>query len=536
VDKSLANDLLLNLLERATSSAEKTFLTTREVEALATLLNVEASAVQPRPSVEAPGSTPPVSPPLTIKGINVEDIDLSVMVCVDFGTSFSKAFASIEHGASQPDLIDLPIGDGTTGTTLTTPSELMIDSGRIYFGSAARKQLDDTQSPPDRLIDSIKQFITLNTDVSLLDKSKLDASQDPTQSFSRRDILVLYLAHLMHLTESALTGKGLSVDVRRRFAHPAWKSASKEKNEIEMRVMMAEAIVLARSAGDVLEQSISASEARSLLDQLKRLDEEGLPLSLIYEPVREATAAGAGALLATPENKRETFLIVDIGAGTTDVAGFVCVNNPEWERSRLFEISGAADAKNMAGNVLDTALQKLILEKSALVPESEEYRAAAMAIRRDRRVLKEQLFKTGEVIVPLPTDETVRVTLTEFQAYPPVETFSNQIREMVARSAAVVSGDLNRINLVATGGGSSLPIIAELEKNGIDYEGKHVTFDLREPIAAGVRETNPDLVEPYPQIAVALGGALPTLPEQRSSVPSGLVAPPPSFIQPSYKS
>jgi hypothetical protein len=228
--------------------------------------------------------------------------------------------------------------------------------------------------------------------------------------------------------------------------------------------------------------------------------------------------------------------VLDIGAGTTDVAGFICVNNPDWERSRLFEITLAADAKNMAGNVLDTALQKFILEKSALVPESEEYRAAAMAVRRDRRVLKEQLFKNGEVIVPLPTDENVRVKLDEFRAYPPVVTFSKQIREMVSKSAAMVSGDAGRINLVATGGGSALPIIKEFADEGVTFEGKHIAFSIREPIAAGVRETNRELVESYPQIAVALGGALPTLPEQRRAIGSGLTAVPPLHIEPSYKS
>src|SRR5262249_48356995 len=154
------------------------------------------------------------------------------------------------------DLIDLPIGDGSTGSKLTTPSELFIDDDQIYFGGRARKQLEDTQAPTDRLVDSIKQFITLNSDVSLLGKTKIPTSQDPTQSFSHRDILVLYLAHLMHITEAALTAKGLSANVKRRFAHPAWKSGNKDKNEKQMRQMMAEAIVLARTA-DAFGDSIS---------------------------------------------------------------------------------------------------------------------------------------------------------------------------------------------------------------------------------------------------------------------------------------
>src|SRR5205807_1371269 len=111
----------------------------------------------------------------------------------------------------------------------------------------------------------------------------------------------------------------------------------------------AEAIVLARSLGDQLLEALPVASARAALDQLKELQGE-LPLNLIAEPVREATAAGAGALFGTPAHRREAYIIVDIGAGTTDVAGFYCVNNPDWDRPRVFEVNGAADAIKSAGN------------------------------------------------------------------------------------------------------------------------------------------------------------------------------------------
>jgi hypothetical protein len=536
VNKDFATHLLNNLLERASSSTEKTFLTSREIEALAILLDAINPNAKPINETKSSSTTKPIAFTLKFAPVSPDDIAKDFLLCVDFGTSFSKAFATLEKGLVRPELIDLPIGDGSTGSALTSPSELFIDNGRLYFGLHARKQLEDTQASPDRLIDSIKQFITLNSDVTLLEKSKLNVVQDPTQTFSRRDILALYLGHLMKLTETSLAAKGLPINICRRFTHPAWKDGSKEKNENEMRVMMAEAIVLARSTEISLSESISTVDARNLLDQLGQFDRNRLPLDLIREPVREATAAGAGAILATPEHNREIFLIVDIGAGTTDVAGFICVNNPDWERARLFEIVGAANAKNMAGNVLDTALQKLVMEKSALVPDSEEYRAAAMAVRRDRRLFKEQLFASGEVIVPLPTDENVRVTLEEFQAYPPVVTFENQITEMISNSAGIAAGDFNRINLVATGGGARLPLVKVLSEQGVTYEGRQILLNSREALADGVRQTNPELVDLYPQIAVALGGALPTLPEQMTGQQRGLTSAPARHMGPMYKS
>ena len=71
------------------------------------------------------------------------------------------------------------------------------------------------------------------------------------------------------------------------------------------------------------------------------------------------------------------YVILDVGAGTTDIAGFYCVNNPEWDRPRIFEVRGAADAIKSAGNILDSALIKLVLNKANVMPGSAEYQAAA---------------------------------------------------------------------------------------------------------------------------------------------------------------
>ncbi|MET2833049.1 hypothetical protein [Mesorhizobium shangrilense] len=537
MDQDRAKDLLNNLLERASTSTEKTFLTTREVEALRILLDSDTLAPASRPPSSLTAvSAPKASAQLRIDRVAEDDIPRNALLCVDFGTSFSKAFASVDHGNGRPELVDLPIGDGSTGSRLTSQSELFIDEGRIYFGPQARKRMDDTHSSADRLIDSIKQFITLHSDVSTLGAARMEVLQDSDQRFSKRDILVMYLAHLMTITEQALAEKGISANVRRRFTHPAWKDASKGKNENEMRLLMAEAIVLARSASADFVGNISVGDARVLLDSLKAVNQQLLPLILIEQPVREATAAGAGALLATRESSRESFLIVDVGAGTTDVAGFICVNNPERDRMGLFEITGAADAKNMAGNLLDNILLKMVLEKTGLVANTEEHRAASLALRRSKRAYKEQLFKTGSVLIELPTDEIVTIRLEDFLAYDPVVNFTKSIVAMIAESASVVAGDATRINLVATGGGSSLPLFKDLIENGADFEGKHVVFTKRDLIADGVRETNPELVDAYSQIAVALGGSLPELPEQRSNVAAGLTAAPKRQMIPAYKS
>jgi hypothetical protein len=419
---------------------------------------------------------------------------------------------------------------------LVSPSELLFDQGRIYFGTNARKQFDDTQASPDRLIDSIKQYMTLGKDVSHLSKIKLQAVQDPSQGFFQSDILTLYLAHLMYLTEEALASKGISANALRRFAHPAWKDAHKEGNEAAMKIMMAQAIVLARSLKDKLLVSISIAEARAALDQLQKLEVSDLPLTLIDKPVREATAAGAGALFGGRPNSRESYLIIDVGAGTTDVAGCICRTSDEWERPRVWEVTNAADAIKSAGNILDDALLKLALNKCGLFAGSAEYQAAAISVRRDKRLYKEQLFDNGSVVIEMPTGDVVTIGLQEFLDYPPVVDFTQRIRELVGKAAIAVAGDYKQVNLVATGGGANLPMIKNLAEEGGDYEGKHVSIVWRDSIPDGVAEEYPDLVVPYSQIAVALGGCLPVLPEQRASIAHGISGAPKTVLMPSYKS
>ncbi|WP_315728874.1 MULTISPECIES: hypothetical protein [unclassified Bradyrhizobium] len=533
-----AHDLLANLLERARASGEKVFLTSREVSALAVLLGEEAAnpAHPSEPRVDDASRLPIAAVALTPVQVTEAEIDSKAMLCLDFGTSFSKAFVSAYIGGDEPELIDLPLGDASTGAKLTTPSELFIDGDWIYLGVDARRRWDDIQAPTERLIDSIKQFITLNMDVSTLAQRAMPPAQDPRQQFSQRDILVLYLAHLTALTERAVIEKGLTPNLRRRFTHPAWKDETREHNEREMRQLMAEAVVLARSAPAEFTTKMAYASARRLLDQLSSVGSDKLPSVLIGEPVREATAAGAGALLATREGKREAYLVLDIGAGTTDVAGFYCVNNPNNDRMRIFEVSSAADAKNVAGNTLDNALQRFVLDRSGLSLDSAEARLAGHALRRQVRNYKEQLFRTGKLIVELTTDQLVEVNLNEFLSYGPVMQFNTLITEMVARSAVALAGDLGRVKLVATGGGATLPIVRQLGENGVRHGGRQVVFSVVDAMSDDLRETHPDLIDPYPQIAVALGGSLPNLPEQKSSIPTGISTPPKLTLSPIYKS
>ena len=264
------------------------------------------------------------------------------------------------------------------------------------------------------------------------------------------------------------------------------------------------------------------ASALTLLEQLKTLYTELLPVALIGEPVREATAAGAGALLSTPENARQAYLIVDVGAGTTDVAGFLSVNNPNWDQARVFEISTAATAMNKAGNMLDQILHKYILDKSSLTQDTTEYRSASLDIRRrPRRALQDGFFAEGRLVVLLPTDEAVEVKLCSL----PQSASDAGLFEDAPRPDSEIGRDRCRSRFAKSSWwqleAAVESFVRKLAEEGVQLNKRHIEFDLVEAMPTTLAETNPELSDAFPQVAVAFGGSLPELPEQRSSVPTG---------------
>ena len=257
--------------------------------------------------------------------------DDSLLLCLDFGTSFSKASACrLINFQSDFELIDISFGDHDDGTRrLFLPSELFIHDNYVYFGASARRKFETVEANQECLIDGPKQYITLGTEVSNLHQKPLRVEQDPSGSLSKRDAIVLYLSHLNYLTEKSLQDSGFTTNVRRRYTHPGWDDESKSANSDALKRIMAESIGLAKSYSDEFEKKMPLEMAREIAQLARAKEATELPFILLDSAVLEATAAGAGALMSTAEHRREVYVVLDIGAGTTDVAGCVCVQQPQ---------------------------------------------------------------------------------------------------------------------------------------------------------------------------------------------------------------
>ena len=547
MNEDTASLILSNLRERAEKSGSPVMLTSVEVRALQILFGDPAIRSTPGSTsgndvevLDLETSRESLGRALQWKPEGTPSIDL--ILCLDFGTSFSKASASrTKHTDDVPELIDISFGENDDRSPRhLLPSELFIQDECIYFGMAARRKFEIVEANQDQLIDSPKQYMTLGTEVANLHQKPLRPEQDPSQSLSQRDALVLYLAHLNYLAERSLQGEDMAADVRRRYAHPAWDNATADENSTAMARVMAEAIALAKFCPLEFDENMPLSRARDILRQAEAADDKDLPFELLVDPVHEATAAGAGALMATREatheRLRQPYVILDIGAGTTDVAGCLCVNHPEEEYVKVAEVTGARKAIRRAGNNIDSILMSEILERSSFAAGTTEYNRVSQALRKEIRNYKETLFDEGILIAPLESDENVEVELVEFLENEAIKKLFFEIKTIVTNAAFEVVGGDDPVILVATGGGAKLPVVQDMVSNPIRKDGRQLRLRLRDAMPEGLKPVYPQLVNFYPQLAVAIGGSHPDLPRQLNSVSEGIRDPGPTMLEPVYRS
>ena len=116
MNTELAFVLLENLLDRARQSSDQIFLTPKEVDALAFVLMIKDQDPDHPPESRVEDPLNSISGPIiNVSAIDTDNIIEDTMLCLDFGTSYSKSFACIDTGKDIPEIIDLPIGGTNDG-------------------------------------------------------------------------------------------------------------------------------------------------------------------------------------------------------------------------------------------------------------------------------------------------------------------------------------------------------------------------------------------------------------------------------------
>lgn len=530
---------LLNRVEQDPSNGKYKLgiISSQEMQALDLLL-VAASdmTASPAPVPTAPVASPPpkgVSPTESVAPNQepaeafdlklgalerTEADDIRVTVCLDFGTAMSKAFAI--QGDANP--VELALGRRAGASGYPVESAIFIsDDGILYFGPEAIELGTAAASLGRARFDSPKARLSMGQQVDI-HRAHVRKEINPIGDIpiTEGDLITLYLGYLTDLATSELQEHGMSRYCARRFATPCWKEEREKWAQPLLRKMLAQAQILADTFHDLWRSGIPLTEAKAALEQIGKL--QVLPDYLLTEAVPEPVAAAA-SLMLTDEAQRELFMVVDVGAGTTDFGLFVLQHNPEREVCVARIVPGTVSMLEQAGNRVDDLLKFFVLDLEGIDTASPEGAHNRVFLESTIRLHKEALFRDGQVEIPLANGSRPVVHLEKFLASSRITAFSEQLRRAFAQALGEAGDgylDLmaqQHLNVVLTGGGAELPMVQELATGVVEVRGRRI---LRKPIPhvpTWITERYPQFAPQYPQLAVAIGGANPELPSMALS-------------------
>ena len=456
---------------------------------------------------------------------------------LDFGTAKSKAFAATDE--EEPELLPLAIGkadEDIDGAVHEMHSSLWIDDdGLLFMGSEAVKRGISYGDLNRRRLDSLKQQISQvhpeegHTQLN----RKLPEDIDPTSKLTYSDAIVCYLSYLTDLatTELELDPLVKTRYVRRRLTLPWWKREQRQWAAQMLTKSLRRAQLVADTFHGRWRKGIHVDQVKDVLQSAAKYDEQ-LTWMVLSEPadgVLEALAA-ASARVFTDGSARDLMLVVDVGAGTTDLSLFWVVqqadaNGHSRQVKRAWPIEPCGTAIRQAGDTLDSLLvQELLLRGDLGADTALKHRVKNDLFSRVRR-LKETLFLKGEVTVNLLNDHTVRLTEREFLDVSRVRDFGDGICDKIqgllsrVHSSWEKAAGNSHITLVLAGGGCGLPMIRSLKDRLWTVGERRVTCRLARDLPVDLADGfSREFIREYPKLTVAMGGTLRTLLDEKSAM------------------
>lgn len=565
--------LLENLLDRLDADAEsqhpqfRGIVSDKEREALRSLVTEPATVPQPldpppkplpRPveeptpeSADQPIETGGEGEPDTSFELNTAALDYESSpkpewtLCLDFGTAKSKAFAATDD-EEEPELLPLPIGraDGDLdGSVHEVSSSVWIDdNGLLFMGSEAVKRGINFRGSKRRRLDSLKQEISqlhpASDPVQL--HRKLPEEVDPTSTLTYSDAITSYLAYLTDLATTVLdeTPRVGTRYTQRRFTLPWWNKDQRQWSGKFLTKRLKRAQIIADTFHGKWHSGIHVDEIKRILRDVATHDEKlswlvrTEPESGVLEPL-----AAASARVWNDRFARNVMMVVDVGAGTTDISLFWVVQqtppnsqqmqSPEklGQDHQAWPIQPCGTAIKQAGDTLDSLLVAELIRRANLGADvALRQRVSDSLYRKSVRNLKETLFKNGEIKERLVSDHIVELTSEEFMGLEGIKKFEHQICDEIGRLLDGVHESwlpvtAHGITLVLTGGGCGLPMIRNLANKRWKIGNREVWCRLAIDIPATVKQRFSDeFFREYPRLTVAMGGALKMLLDERAAM------------------
>jgi molecular chaperone DnaK (HSP70) len=234
------------------------------------------------------------------------------------------------------------------------------------------------------------------------------------------------------------------------------------------------------------------------------------PSKAMFDGIVFESDCAASAYANFSRSNAAYFMVVDMGAGTTDIAGFGRAATPG--ATALSEIMASRKCCTLAGDELDSIIVDLFVRsggKQKLGDEDQLWRAVNLSARE----LKHELFARGKRDFKY-AKKKLQVTRSALANDSGFRAYCRALREVFAGSlgpvlAAAKSGGVDTVFVLLAGGGSNLPFLAHL----IRAAAVQCKSKLRVKVEPfGANWTLPHQHHPFagvfPQLAIAMGGAL----------------------------
>ena len=414
------------------------------------------------------------------------------VLCLDFGTSSIRAVYRPKQGQA----VVLDIGAATRsrsidGASIRSEIFIDVDGKTIRFGERAYEEAL-----------GLRGFLFRDTSPKLWLKEiqRLGDRLVPSCVLTRREAIAGLIAYALFASQE--TGRWSIPsdfkDIDFRIAHPVWPNDISDDADFALREIGSLAMHMARK-GDWGEVGVDVLKSWTT----KYGDSF---------PVLEATVdtvepvAAAVELLSEAENIRKICLVVDVGAGTTDVGIFqFLAPDVKSRKSNKLIPTGPTNSIFCAGNAIDQTLLGLVQRK-----DPTAFKKNQADIKSRIRMLKERLFNERSLQI-----YGVNIELHELESDKEMMDFVANVRETIRSSLAhsknVIDSWLasrdnieKKITIVMAGGGAELGFLrralsSDLLVNSSKYEFNVVTVKRARAInlyGAG-----------YARMAVALGGA-----------------------------
>jgi hypothetical protein len=431
-------------------------------------------------------------------------------VCLDLGTALSKASVWIGgDGPERGEVAPLPIGAAAGAEhPLLTPSAMYVDDGRIFFGPAALRRAENGVAARRNPIVSFKLILSAREIEPTL-ALKMNPSVDPTGTLRHRDSLILYLAYLDQLIRAAVAAESTipasAADAPRRLTSPHWQSFDEAGRVIARLVDEAGAVSAHLGRALLNEEGLPLAGVRDVLEAAKTTAPKVAFDGLVFESISAASAYANFARSADPY-----VLVIDMGAGTTDIAAFE--RDSATAPARLTEIAEARQCSALAGDELDNIVIDLFVRaggKRALAAQDKLWRAVKLSAKS----LKHDVFQKGRGVF---WDRKTRIVVSRdtlsrdasFRAYCRAftHTVANSLAPLYVHAKETGAG---AITILLAGGGSNLPFLANLVRAAAAKAKVKITLKIER---FGSNWTLPHRHHPFagvlPQLAIAMGGAL----------------------------